>query len=266
MRFIKRIGLIILVFLAQGVSAQDEFCGGRNTSFVKGEKVFYKVYYNVSLLWVNAGEADFNVTQQMYNGRSTYHVVADGRTVKSYEWFFKVRDRYETYLDEQTMLPMKFLRNVNEGGTKILNDVTFYHDKGQAVSTNGVFTIPRCTQDILSAIYYARNIDYNKHKPGDKIPFNLFLDDKLYPLYIKYMGKEQVTTKYGTFNAVKLAPLLIEGTIFKGGDKMRIWVSDDANHIPLRVESPILIGSIKVDLMGYENLRSPFTSLVSKDE
>jgi hypothetical protein len=266
MTFLRKGFLLILIIFANTTFAQDEFCGGRNTSFHNGEKVFYKVYYNVSLLWVNAGEAIFNTSEITYNGRNTFHMTADGKTVHSYDWFFKVRDRYETYIDDQTMLPVKFLRNVNEGGTKILNDVTFNHDRGQAVSTNGVFTVPRCTQDILSAIYYARNIDYNRHKPGDKIAFNLFLDDKLYPLYIKYIGKGEIKTKYGTFNAVELSPLLIEGTIFKGGEKMRIWVSDDANHIPLRVESPILIGSIKVDLMGYENLRSPFTSLIEKDK
>ncbi len=265
MKLFKDLVLLTICLFSLTANAQDEFCGARNTSFQNGEKVFYKVYYNVSLIWVNAGEATFTASEQMYAGHKAYHIFADGRTVHSYDWFFKVRDIYETYIDEQTMLPLKFLRNVNEGGTKILNDVSFNHDKGTAISTNGVFSIPRCTQDVLSTIYYARNIDYNKHKPGDKIPFNMFLDDKLYPLYIRYIGKEKIKTRYGTFNAVKLAPLLIEGTIFKGGEKMRIWVSDDANHIPLRVESPILIGSIKVDLMGYQNLRSPFTSLVSKD-
>lgn len=265
MTSMKKLVWLLLILLTQKAWAQDEFCGGKNTSFQNGEHVYYKVYYNLSMIWVSAGEANFYVNEQSYNGHDAYHIIGEGRTIHSYEWFYKVRDKYETYLDAQTMLPLKFLRDVNEGGTKILNDVTFNHDRGQAISTNGVYSIPRCTQDILSAIYYARNIDYNKHKPGDKIPFNLFLDDKLYPLYIKYIGKEQVKTKFGTFNAIELSPLLIEGTIFSGGDKMRIWVSDDANHIPLRVESPILIGSIKVDLMGYENLRSPFTSMVSKD-
>jgi hypothetical protein len=129
-----------------------------------------------------------------------------------------------------------------------------------------VYNVPKCVQDVLSAIYYARNIDYSKYKPGDKIPFSMFLDDQVYNLYIKYLGKEQVTTKYGTFSAIKISPLLIEGTIFKGGEKMMVWVSDDSNHVPVRVDSPILVGSIKVDLVGYENLRNPFTGLLSKNK
>jgi hypothetical protein len=177
-----------------------------------------------------------------------------------------VRDRYETYIDAETMLPVKFIRNVDEGGYKIYNNVTFNQKIGQAISTNGVYKVPNCIQDVLSAIFYARNIDYSKHNPGDKIPFSMFLDDEVFNLYVRYIGKERITTKYGTFNTIKFSPLLIEGTIFKGGEKMMVWVTDDANHIPVRVDSPILVGSVKVDLVGFEKLRNPMTSLIKKNK
>jgi hypothetical protein len=215
-------------------------------------------------IWINAGDAVFTTGTEMMNGRKVFHITGEGRTSKSYEWFYKVHDTYESFIDVESLLPAKFVRNVNEGGFKIYNNVSFNQNVGQAVSTKGIYNIPKCTQDVLSAIYYARNIDYNRYKPGDKIPFNLFLDDKLYSLYIRYVGKERINTRYGTFNAIKIVPLLIEGSIFKGGEKMVVWVSDDNNHLPLRVESPILVGSIKVDLMGYDKLRNPFSSLVSK--
>jgi hypothetical protein len=265
MIFMKRLWItcLSLIIFALSASAQNDFCGIKNTSFSEGERLNFKVYYNMSFIWVSAGDATFNIYGEMFNGHKTYHIVGDGKTVKSYEWFYKVTDRYESYLDENTLLPHKFIRNVNEGGTKINNDVVFNHAAGTAKSTTGVFKIPSCTQDVLSAIYYARNIDYSKYRPGDKIPFSMFLDDKVYSLYIKYMGKEDITTKYGTFHAIKIVPLLIEGTIFKGGEKMIVYVSDDANHLPLRVESPILVGSIKVDLMGYDKLRNPFSSAIS---
>jgi hypothetical protein len=132
-----------------------------------------------------------------------------------------------------------------------------------ATTTEKVYKIPNCIQDVLSAIYYARNINFNKYKPDDKIPFSMFLDNEVFNLYIKYQGKEVIKTRYGTFNAIKFKPLLVKGTLFEGGEKMTVWVSDDANHIPLRVESPIVIGSIKADMMGYGNLRYPLTSLIS---
>lgn len=244
--------------------AQGDFCGLHNTSFAEGERLKFKVYYNMGRLWVGAGEAEFNVKREALNGKQVFHITGDGKTLKSYEWFYKVRDRYETYIDAETMLPLRFVRNVSEGNIKFYNNVSFNQEIGRAVSTNGVFNVPRCIQDVLSAIYYARNIDYNRYQPGAKIPFRMFLDDKVYELYIRYLGKEKVQTRYGTFNAVKIQPLLIEGTVFSGGEKMAVWVSDDANHLPVRVDSPISVGSIKVDLMSYDGLRNPLGGLVGK--
>jgi hypothetical protein len=91
----------------------------------------------------------------------------------------------------------------------------------------------------------------------------MFLDNEVYELYIRYMGKETVKTKYGKFKAIKFKPLLVKGTIFSGGEKMTVWVSDDANHVPIRIESPIVVGTIKIDMMAYKNLRYPLSSLVS---
>ena len=254
-----------LLLLSLRVIAQNDFCSSRNTSFKDGEKLTFRVYYNMGFVWINAGNAHFNLKQEEVNGKKVYHISAEGRTAKSYEWFYKVKDKYETYIDKETMLPVRFVRHVSEGGIKINQDVAMNHSKGEAISDGKVYTIPKCTQDVLSAIYFARNIDYNKYSPGEKIPFTMFLDDKVYSLYIKYVGKEKITTKMGDYNAIKIVPLLIEGTIFQGGEKMTIWVTDDENHLPLRVESPILVGSIKVDLMGYDNLRNPFPGSLSSE-
>lgn len=265
MKYLFTVGVALLLGAGTLSAQQIDFCGIKNTSFKEGERLKFKVYYNMGMIWVGAGEAIFNTSLETLNGKPVYHVIGDGKTFKSYDWFFKVRDRYETFIDVDNLRPHKFIRNVDEGGFKIYNHVTFNHAAGQATSGNSVHKVPECVQDVLSTIYYARSIDYNKYKPGDKIPFSMFLDDKVYNLYIRYMGKERITTKYGTFNAIKISPLLIEGTIFSGGEKMMVWVSDDANHIPVRVDSPILVGSIKVDLVGYERLRHPFTSLISKE-
>jgi hypothetical protein len=161
------------------------------------------------------------------------------------------------------MLPIRFIRNVSEGNYKTYNNVTFNHNVGTAVTTNGVFKTPNCIQDVISATYYARNINFNNYKPGDKIPFDMFMDDQVYHLYLRYIGKENIKTKYGRFHAIKFKPLLIKGTMFEGGEKMNVWVSDDANHVALRVESAISVGSIKVDMMGYKNLKYPLTSLMN---
>ncbi len=256
--------LIGLISLSVSTHAQVP-CLPANTSFQEGEKLTFKVYYNMSFVWINAGNAEFTTSIEDVANRKAYHVRGVGKTASSFEWFYKVLDTYESYIDRQTMLPMRFVRHVNEGGMKIINDVKFDHRNKQATSDNKAYAIPDCTQDVLSAMYFARNINYNSHKPGDKISFDMFLDNQVYNLYVKYIGKEQITTRMGTFNAIKIVPLLIKGTIFKGGEKMTIWLSDDPNHIPVRVESPILIGSVKIDLMDFSNLRNPLTGMISRN-
>ena len=221
-----------------------------------------KVFYNSLGMYIGAGEATFTTSLERFNGKPVYHCVGEGKSYSFFDNFFKVRDRYETYIDTTTMQPIKFIRNVDEGGHKIYNNVTFNHTTGTAVSTHGVFKTPNCIQDVMSSIYYARNINFDKYKPGDKIPFDMFLDDEVYHLYIRYIGKENVKTRYGKFRAIKFKPLLIKGTMFEGGEKMTAWVSDDPNRVILRVESAIAVGSVKVDMYGYKNLRYPLTSLI----
>jgi hypothetical protein len=263
MKIAKTVWLLLLFCWAKA-QAQTDFCNTQNTSFKNGERIVFKVYYNMNPFWIHAGDAQFVVNSELLENKKVFHITGIGKTAKSYDWFYKVNDKYESIIDKETLLPHRFIRNVNEGGFRIYNYVSFNHAIGKAVSTNGAFAIPHCVQDVLSAIYFARNIDYNQYKPGAKIPFSMFLDDKVYELYIRYVGKQEIETKYERFRAIKIMPLLIDGTIFKGGEKMTVWVSDDANHIPVRIESPILVGSIKVDMMGYENLNNPFTSLISK--
>jgi hypothetical protein len=241
----------------------EEFCGLKNYAWQSGEYINFHVYYTLAGIYVYGGQANFNVNLEKYNGKPVYHVVGDGKTNSFFDGFFKVRDKYESYIDTSTLQPYKFVRNIQEGDFKKFETVTFNQGANTATSQTGSFKTPDCIQDVLSSIYYARNIDFNKYKVNDRVPFSMFIDDKVYNLYVRYLGKEKIKTKYGKFNAIKFRPLLIEGTIFKGGEKMTVWVSDDANKIPVRIESPITVGTVKVDMMGYRNNRHPVTGLLS---
>ncbi len=207
--------------------------------------------------------ATFNTSLENIGSTPVYHVVGEGTSNSSYDWIFKVRDRYESYIDTATLQPYKFIRKVDEGGYKKYENVTFNQRTNNAVSSAGTFQVPNCIQDVISAVYYARNINFDNYKVNDLIPFNMFLDNQVYNLHIRYLGKEKVKTKYGKFHSIKFKPLLINGTIFEGGEKMTVWVTDDKNHMPIRIESPIKIGSIKVDMMQYRNSRYPVSSLIS---
>lgn len=237
-------------------------CNLVNNSTQNGEQITYKVYYTLAGAWIGAGQATFTNKLENYKGKPVYHIVGDGKTFRSYDWFFKVRDKYESYIDTATMLPMKFVRRVNEGGYKKFNIVNFNRKLKTASSTAGVKKVPDCIQDVVSSIYYARNIDFNKYKKGAKIPFSIFLDHKVYKIYIRYLGKVKLKTKHGIYNTIKFKPLLIDGTIFEGGEKMTVWITDDKNKIPIHIETPIIVGSVRIDMVKYKNLRNPSKGIV----
>jgi len=241
----------------------DEFCGTRNVAFQNGEVLSFNIYYSIIGIYVNAANATFHVNQERLNNKPVYHIVGQGQTTSSVSWVAKVNDRFETFMDAETLQPYKYVRDIHESSYKKFESVTFNRTANTAITNEGVYKVPSCIQDVLSSLYYARNIDFNNYKPGDKISFNMFLDNEVYQMYIKYEGRENVKTRYGKFRAIKIKPLLLKGNVFEGGEKMTVWVSDDENHIPLRAETPLRVGSIKVDMMGYQNLRYPLSSLKS---
>ena len=253
------LSILLLLVLSSHLNAGDDLCGLRNKAFVSGETITFKIFYALGI-YVSAGEAVFTVNLEHMNNKPVYHVTADGKTFGFYDSFFKVRDKYESFIDTATLQPLKFIRNVYEGGYKKYENVSFNQSTNTAVSTEGTIKVPNCIQDVISSVYYARNIDFNKYKVDDKIPFSMYIGNEVFNLYIRYLGKEVVKTKKGKFNAIKFKPLLLKGNVFEGGEKMTIWISDDGNHLPLRVESPISVGSIKIDMMDCKNLRYPLTS------
>ncbi len=264
LKFLAPFVLGLFSFTPKAEAPYSEFCGIENRSFKEGEEVVFTVYYAVAGIYVNAGTASFTSVLETLNNRPVYHITGEGKTNPSYDIFYKVRDKYETYIDTATMQPLKFIRNVNEGGYKKYQNITFNKTSNTAIATDGVFKVPACVQDVMSAMYYARNVDFSRLQPNDRIPFSMFLDNEVNNMYIRYVGKETIKTRYGKFRAIKIKPLLLKGQIFEGGENMTVWVTDDANHIPIRIESPLVVGKIKVDMMSHANLRHPLTSLIRR--
>ena len=192
--------------------------------------------------------------KQNFAGRICYHVVGSGQSVGAFDWFFKVRDKYESTIDSQAIIPWYFVRRVNEGGYKINQNVTFNHYSDSVISEKKTIYMPENTQDILSAAYYARTIDFSDAKEGQVFQIQGYIDDQLIPLDIKFAGRENISSKKGTFRCIKFHPMLQKGRVFKESEDMTVWISDDKNHIPVRVQTDILIGSIKMDLVDFQNL------------
>ncbi len=245
-------------------------CDIDNQAFQAGEEIVYSVYYNWNFVWLPAGEVTFKVTDEY----GQHHLSVKGRTYPSYEWFFKVRDQYDTYLDKETLLPNVSIRDVHEGGYRVYDKVTFDQKNGKAVSLRGRsvkeatpkdFWMKSCTHDMLSMIYHIRNVNYELMTKGQEIPARIFLDREVYPLKVRYGGKEQKQIHgLGHFNTIRVSPQLISGSVFKEGTEMKVWATDDYNRIPLLIESPVSVGSVKVVLKSYKGLRHPFTSKIAK--
>lgn len=244
-------------------------CHTEITSFQQGEKITYKVFYNWNFVWLSAGEVTFEVNET----QNEYRISAVGKTYPSYEWFFKVRDYYFSYIDKDEFLPHTFIRDVEEGSYKLYDKIKFDQAAGTGTSLRGKtkeeaklkeFSMDNCMHDMLSIIYKMRNLDYDGLPENASIPVKIFLDMETYPLDIKLNGKEanKKIKGQGRFNTVKVSPELIAGNVFEEGQSMNIWVSDDQNRIPLIIESPVSVGSIKVVLKDYEGLKHPLSSKI----
>lgn len=229
-------------------------------NFSIGEKLRYRLHYG----FLDAGEAiiTINETSRLANGREMLHVVGTGRTVGAFNLFYKVRDRYETYIDKQGIFPWFFVRRINEGGYKKSQDYEFYQDKSSVYNGSGkTFKTPAAVQDMLSAFYYGRTLDFSNLKKGDVVSVETFMDDELFTLNVKYMGKETKSLRAGKFKCLKFVPVVQEGRVFKSSDDMTVWITDDENHIPILIKAKILVGSIKMEMVEYEGLANPIAKV-----
>lgn len=237
-----------------------------NTAFERGEKLTFRVYYQSFVTGkVTAGEAKLEVKKKAVtkNDRSTYHIIGTGQSKGAFNFFFKVNDRFETFIDEQALIPWYFIRRTREGGYKKDDEVSFRQQKGVAVSRNAVKKIPSNTQDILSVFYYARTLDITGMQPNESFPLAFFLDDSVYVSKIVFLGREQIKTELGTFNCLKFKPMVIKGEVFSEPYPMELWITDDKNRLPIMVSSAVIVGSAKMELVEYEGIKNPMNSQVN---
>lgn len=268
----KRIGtLIALVFVLTSMNAQSDFIDSVEAKlkelhrvnypvFKKGEKLEYVVHYG----FVDAGVASVEVMNETHTHgkRDVYHVVGTGRSKGAFDWFFKVRDRYESYIDAERMHPYVFKRDVSEGGYEFYQEYTFFHNRNvMHTQKNTLVNIPYGVQDMMSSYYFARTLDMSKYQPGDVIVMQAVVDEKLEPLKIRYMGKEVVEVRNGKYRCLKFQPLVQKGRIFSDPEDLTVYVTDDLNKIPVLLKADVLVGSIKMELTDYKNVKFPIAKI-----
>lgn len=251
----KKIILLSLLILT------TSFDSHADDSYNVGEWFKFRIHYG----FVNAGYATLEVKDATVNNTKVFHVIGKGYTTGLSRFFFKVADTYESYIDKQTGNPYQFVRKIDEGGyTK--DQEGFFNQSANEIKvkdykrkTEKTFVIPKNTQDILSAFYYLRNYPtIDKIKPGEFIAIDMFFDEETTKFKLKFIGRQDITTKFGVVSSMVFKPLVQSGRVFKEQESVTVWVSDDENRLPIRIKADLAVGSLKADLDAFKGLKGSF--------
>ena len=216
--------------------------------------------FDISFGGIKVGSAEMKIEKQIkINGVSTFHIIGKGRTASFFDWFFKVRDVYETYLDTSKIRPVKFVRDIHEGGYEKKQQYIFKHSAGKVFWKDTSHVIFPTTQDMLSALFYARTFNKNDLLQKKSFFVPIFMDEENYSLEILYLKDEKVKTNFGEVNCMVFKPKMQEGRVFEDGEEMKIWISDDRNHLLVKVETQIWAGSIKAILVKHQGVKYPLS-------
>ncbi len=242
---------------------QTDYRSVKNNTFQRGEYLKYRVFYDSWITyWMTAGYGSTEIDPEPvdFNGRETYHIKVEGNSAGVFNVFFKVRDRFESFVDKDALMPHKFIRSTREGGYKKDDEVIFDHIGKVAHSTRKVKEITPYVHDIVSAFYYMRTWDFDTAEVNDKYYLDFFLDDSLYHSEIVFLGRDWVDTDFGKIYCMKFKPRVATGEVFADPYPMELWVTDDKNKIPVLMKSAVFIGSVKIELIEYKGLKWPFGS------
>ena len=243
----KILYIVVLLFVTSSFSQ----------AFKDGEKLKFRLSYSNFL---TAGFATMDVKKDVKNGKEAFHVVGKGKTTGMISWFFKVRDKYETYFYKDNNLPYHFKRKINEGGYTKDKEIVFDQVGHNALVINNEkntkknYTIPGNVQDLLSSLYYMRNQDITDFTIGKEIVLKMFMDEETINMKLRFLGREVIKTKFGKIKVAKFRPIVQAGRVFKEKESVTVWVSDDENKIPLRIKASLSIGSLRADLHSYKGL------------
>lgn len=254
--FLILLGGVLLAFKIQQVTMPDRIA---DTAFKSGELLNYRLKYG----FFTAAEAHLKIedSEVNFDGRPAYHIIADGATAGSFEVFYKVRNRYESYIDKTTLLPYLYTENRHEGSWHHTDKVTFNRVNDKITANSGTYPFSGKVFDFPSAYYFARNLDVSKLKIGETFDMRYFLDNGIQTLSITFVGREKIKCALGTFNCLKFNPTIIPGHIFRKNSKLYLWITDDNNRIPVKAHVEVVIGSITMELTDAKGLKFPLNAV-----
>jgi hypothetical protein len=258
----KKYFVLIFTYCCLNTLFAQELTKTNDPVFKPGERLSYKMKYG----FFTAAEANLRVEESpvKFDGQPAYHIIAEGKTAGTFDVFYKVRNRYESYVDHNTLMPYFYAENRHESSYRHTDKVTFNHEKKTITAAKGNFPFTGKVFDFVSAYYFARCIDVSKVHVGEKLEIQYFLEDGIHTMSITYIGKEKVSCAMGTFNCLKFNPTIIPGRIFRKDSKLYLWITDDNNRIPVKAHVEVVVGSLTMDLTSASGLKFPLNP-VSKE-
>ncbi len=257
------------IFITLIIQAQ---CFTGNDAFGEGEEISYTVSYNWGPVWVDAGLVTFSAGKEIFLGKPAWHLKSTGKTFRTYDLLFKVRDYYDSWVDPDTFQSVAFRRYIYEGGYTLLNTLKYDRQNQKVYSNTKTNNNPQrtdtlkilpCSFDMLAAVYYTRTLDLPNLSKDFKKQITVLIDDAYYNIYIRPIGKEIIENTDGQkYRCTKFAAKMVEGTIFRGDEDVLVWVTDDANKVPIYIEAKIIIGTVKAYLKEAKGLKNKETALI----
>lgn len=263
---------IILAFLLFGTAFGADTEPLR--SFGDGEKLTYTVSYRAALVPNSeVAQVVFSVKKGVVDGIPTYNIHANGKVFPFYRWFFDLNDTYQTWLNASTLRPIKFTSDIREGKYRFSSTFAYdwnnmvvnttYRNLKHANNKHRTMSLSPMSFDALSLLYNLRESDPTHFTAGQSRMLKLVIEDTIRHVGYKYLGRETTNIRgVGKFKTLKFTCQLVtsSGESFEDGTEFILWISDDKNKLPLLIESPIRVGSIRAKLTEYKNLSYPLDS------
>ena len=255
--FMRRLFILILT-ACLGLTSFSQDCSDQvDCPFKDGEQLCYELSYNWGFIWATAGRVIFSVRDTTIEEADCWNFRGYGTSLKHWDWFYKVRSAYSSIANDQ-LEPFYFSRIGQEGSNLYNNEYEISDSEAllqyldaQGIQKKRSISIPDCSHDVMTAIYYCRSIPFEELQPQDTIPLNLLLDGAIHNSYVRYVGKQKwshpKTNK--TYDCIKFKPRLIAGTVFSEGENMIVYVTDDEHRVPVYVETDLVVGKAKVFLL-----------------
>ena len=238
-----------------------------NDAFQDGEWFQFRMRYG----FLNASYAIATVRETTFKDQAVYHVAATGKTTGFARWFFKIDDYFDSYFEKDIVRPIRFVRNISEGNYKRHVEIDFDHNNQSGImhdllrKTKTEISFAPNLQDLVSTFYFLRNhFDLEGIQVGETASLHMIYDKKPFAFQFRFLGYENVKTKFGVVPCVKFRPYVEEGRIFKKDSGLSLWVSNDNNRIPIKVVAELSVGSLDVDLVDFKGLKHPFNIIVNE--